>query len=168
MKLNGIIAKAIKSEQDYMEEKRVDWMFTKKCARQILEDLLPEGSNLYLSYSGITIRVKWGVENLRQARKAVGSGWTFSNNYTDTNGTLTKSYYRYDESVPLDAHRRRAHCSLSLIMDAGELDPNTCKRIEVGEKTFTQKIYKVICDGQVEEMMGKAQELDNPIIEISE
>lgn len=159
-KINGIIAEAIKAEQSYQEGKRLDWAFTKKLMRQMIDDLFPEGTKIGCNAGGITIRVPWGIENIRQARKAMGSGWKFSNNYTDTSGTLTKSYYRYDESVEGGYEVHRPYVYLSLIMDATELQENTCKRIEVGEKTFTQKIYQVICDDGFTEVTGQAEELD--------
>jgi hypothetical protein len=161
MKRTGMIAESIQKEQDYQENRRADWMYTKKVMRQILEDLLPQGATIYCGAGTITIRVPWGIDNLRQARQAVGSGWKFSNNYNETNGTLTKTYYRYDESVPEYSHRHRPYINLNLVMDATELNPDTCKRIEVGEKTFTQKVYQVICDGTVQEMLGKAEEMDS-------
>jgi len=160
MKLNGLISTAIKSETEYQEGKRADWQFTKKLMRQFLEDLFPEGTKIWCGAGSVTIRVPWGVDNIRQARKAMGSGWRFSSNYTETSGTLTKTYYKYDEDVPNGAHRHRSYVSVSLIMDASELNPETCKRIEVGEKTFTQKVYKVVCDDGVTEMLGKAEEMD--------
>lgn len=168
MKMQGIIHTAIQNEQKYQENRRADWAFTKKVMRQILEDLLPEGTTVYCGIGSITIRVEWGVENLKQARKAMGNGWKFSSNYTETSGTLTKSYYRYDESIPNDYHQHRPYVSLSLVMDAGKLDPNTCKRIEVGEKTFTQKIYQVICEDGVKEIMGKAEEMDSETSEMGQ
>lgn len=161
MKLTGILAEAIKREQEYQEGRRADWIFTKKVMRTILEDLLPEGTKIYCGAGSISIHVKWGVDNLRQARKAMGSGWEFGSNYKSDNGTLTKSYYRYDESVPRDSYRHRSYVSLSLVMDSAELDPNTCKKIEVGEKTYTQKIYQVVCSDGIQEILGKAEELDN-------
>lgn len=160
MKMQGLIHKAILSEQEYQENRRADWMFTKKVIRQIDESKFPEGTSIYCGAGNITIRVEWGVDNIRKARQAMGDGWKFSNNYTDSNGTLTKTYYIYDESIPRDYHMHRPYVSLSLVMDAGKLDPNTCKRIEVGEKTYTQKIYQVICEDGVKEMLGKAEELD--------
>jgi hypothetical protein len=66
----------------------------------------------------------------------------------------------YDESISYDAAGHRPYCYLSLIMDSSELNEGTCKRIEVGEKTFTQKIYQVVCDEGFTEMMGKAEEMD--------
>jgi hypothetical protein len=161
MKLNGMIAKAIKSEQDYQETKRADWQFTKKALRGMLEDLFPEGTKIWVGAGSITIRVPWGVDNIRQARKAMGSGWKFSSNYTETSGTLTKTYYMYDVSVPTDSYRHTAYVCVSLIMDASELNPETCKKIEIGEKTFTQKVYKIVCDDGVQEMLGAAEELDS-------
>jgi hypothetical protein len=159
-KINGLISEAIKTEQRYQEEKRIDWMFTKKMMRQIMEDLLPEGTKVYCGFGSVTIRVPWGVENLRQARKAMGSGWRFGNNYTDTSGTLTKSYYIYDGEVDYTSTKHRGSCYLSLIMDATELTSESCKRIEVGEKVFTQKVYKVICEDSVTEILGKAEQMD--------
>jgi hypothetical protein len=166
MKLTGLIATSIKNEQSYQEHKRIDWLFTKKVMRQFLEDLFPQGTTVYCGAGSITIRVPWGINNLREARKAIGSGWRFSGNWTDNSGTLTKSYYRSDDSLPADTHQYRPSVFLSLIMDATELDPETCKKIEVGEKVFTQKIYKVICDDGVQEIAGAAEELDNIILEV--
>lgn len=160
MKINGLIANAIKTEQSYMEDKRADWAFTKKSLRQFQEDLFPEGTTIYCGAGTITIRVPWGVNNLRQARLAMGSGWDFGSNWTDSSGTLTKSYIKQDLSLPADSYQRRSNIYLSLIMDATAIASDTCKRIEVGEKTYTQKIYKVICDDGVQEILGAAEEMD--------
>jgi len=164
---SGIIATSIKNEQTYQEEKRQDWMLTKKVLRTFLEELFPEGTSIYCGSGSITIRVPWGINNLQQARKAMGSGWKFSSNYTSADGTLTKSYHKYDDGTDtleydMNSYVRRSYVGLSLIMDAGKLDPDTCKRIEVGEKTYTQKIYQIICEDGVKEMLGKAEIMDDP------
>jgi hypothetical protein len=160
-KISGIINTAIRSEQEYQEGRRADWMFTKKVMRQIDESKFSDGTTIYCGAGNVTIRVKWGVENLRSARQAMGDGWKFSSNYTSDNGTLTKSYYRYDPALPDDSFQRRGYCGLNLVMDATELNEDSCKKIEVGEKTYTQKIYKIVCDGKAEEILGEAKELDD-------
>lgn len=162
MKVN-IITEAIARENQYQAERRADWRLVKEALRKMNANLFPANTKIYPSTNTITIRVPWGVDNLRQARIAMGDGWTFSSNYQETGGSLTKSYYWRGPVDPITLNA--AYIGLSLIMDASELDENTCKRIEVGEKTFTQKVYKVICSGEVSEMLGKAEEFDEVEVE---
>lgn len=154
--LQDLIKEAIAREEKYQATRRAEWKLVKKLGKGINGKIFPEGTKVYFNPSSITIRVPWGVDNLRQARIAMGDGWQFSANYTEDSGTLSKSYHQYGEA---DATGYRCYISLSLIMDASELNEESCKRIEIGEKTFTQKQYKVICADHVTEMRGQAEEV---------
>lgn len=159
MKRNGIVDNAIKAETKYMEEKMQDFAFARKCAKLMDESLFPEKTTLYMNSGSITIRVPWGLDNLAAARKGMGKGWEYVSSYTDNNGTLTKSY-RYNSEETGDYGWPARVCYLNLIMDSSELDPNTCKRIEVGEKVYTQKIYQVICEDGIKEILGQAEAME--------
>lgn len=166
MKRNGIVQKAIQSEETNRKERLLDWKYTQQILKEIDEDLLPEGCTLYVGSSNITIRVPWGLEYLGQARRAMGSRWKFSSNYTDTNGTLTKTYYTSNLPEHYDQRVTGKHYSsvwLSLIMDSEKLEEGSCRRIEVGEKTYTQKVYQVVCDDSVKEVLGKAEAMEDDI-----
>jgi len=159
-KRGPLVKEAIQAEERYMREKKLDWEFTKEVLAQINESLLPEGSRIYVGSSNITIRIPWGLEFLAAGRRAMGQGWKFSANYTDNSGTLTKTYYRTNSDTMNPVYRSTW---LNLIMDSEKLDPDTCRRIEVGEKTYTQKIYQVICEDGVKEVLGKAEALDQDV-----
>ena len=159
MKLNGMVAKAIKSERDYLAEKAKDFAFARKCVSKFDESLFPEKTTIYMSAGSVTIRVPWGLDNLTAARKAMGKGWEYTSSYTSTEGTLTKSYRLNSEDKVTYGWPTHV-CYLNLVMDATELDPNSCKRIEVGEKTYTQKVYQVICEDGIKEILGAAEAME--------
>ena len=153
---NELITNAIRSEETYIKERMLDWKFTKEVAKTILGYLLPAESVVSVGSGSITIRVPWGLENLQLARKAIGSGWEVGGSYTASDGTITKTYYRYQQNPYPQANRS---VYLNLVMDATQLDPDSCKRIEIGEKTFTQKVYQVVCNDEIKEVLGKAEEM---------
>jgi len=141
---NSNIFKEIKSHEEWETKKREKFQKIKAAARNILEDMLPEGYRFSCDSYGMTIYVPWSKENLSLTRKACGSGWTFRSQYKDDSGTLSRSYiFNNDYDI-----------QLSIILDAQQLVEGSCRRILVEEKaeTYTQvrKYYKVICDDGTE------------------
>lgn len=147
LKKDGLIANAIKSQEDYLARQKARLTFVKQAARLIDESWLPTDTRIYIETYGITLYVPWSKSNMIAARKALGSGWKFGSQYQNDNGTLTKNYSRY-----LDEE----YISLTLIMDAERLVEGTCKRILVESKTelvqVTKQTYKVICEDGTEMM----------------
>ena len=142
---NSVIKAAIDSQEEYLARKRGRLAAMKFAARFIDEKLFPEGSRFSVDDYGMTLYVPWSKENIGKARKAMGDGWKFFNQWKDDSGTLSRRYEMKIGDFTIE---------FSLIMDAQKLVEGACRRILVSEEvvpsSYTRKIYKVICDDGTE------------------
>lgn len=136
------ITKAIKQGNETMQRRNQSWMVVKQAVKTIREDLLPEGASISCDDYGIFLSVPWSMANLRAARLALGNFWELSYKSTQDDGSMTRTY-RFSG---------KAYCSLTLRMDTYQLDPGTCRKVEIGEEvvTYTRKKYKVVCGPDVQ------------------
>lgn len=142
---DSAIGQIIQSHEEYLARKKARWQSVKKIMRLILSDLLPKDYRLYCEDYGVTLYIPWSMENLENARKAIGSGWHLDSTYTNDDGSMTRNYSQTVDDF---------HINFSIIMDAQKLVSGACRKILIQEETkmiaHTTKKYKVICEDGTE------------------
>lgn len=156
MKKSGKIYEAVKSQRNALAQSEKEFKVLKGLVRNIDESKFPEGTEFWMGTYTVSIRIPWGVENLRAARSAVGAPWSFSDKHEESDGSIVYRYIHFQNTGEMTewGSERRMYFSLSINMSAIQLDPGTCTRVLVGEEERSYKVqtWKVICaDGTEKE-----------------
>jgi hypothetical protein len=138
MKINKLVKERI---QDL--KKDIDRVKLLSPAANAVEKIFPKG-HIWLHTYTARVGVSWNVKGLQDVKDAL--------KLFAQNGIMLKEFQKSDTSPRWDLELNGVTISLEPYFPDEGTEGATCKLVKVGEQTYTNPIYKLVCDGSAEDV----------------